>query len=282
MARVLVTGAGGFVGRRLQAALRGGEHEVVALTRADGDIRNPKTFSKLKTCAHVFHLAASSSVAESWKDPAACYETNVIGTARVIDYCRRTGATLTFVSTYLYGAPDRLPIDEEAEVRPRNPFEVSKLLAEGLCRFHSQTTGQPAYIIRPFDLYGPGQHPESLTSRLIAQARAGERIIVEDLAPRRDYLYIDDFISGLMATMMPSEGCRVFNFGAGHSYSVREVVATIQQAAGTDLPVACENGNGPHEIEEVRADYRRARQELYWNPSTPFARGIKQTLENGT
>ncbi|MFN2302091.1 MAG: NAD-dependent epimerase/dehydratase family protein, partial [Gammaproteobacteria bacterium] len=91
--------------------------------------------------------------------------------------------------------------------------------------------------------------------------------------------YIDDFISGLMATMMPGEGCRIFNFGSGHSYSVRDVVETIQQAAGTDLPVTCENKIRPNEIEDVRADNRRARHVLYWNPSTPFARGIKQTLE---
>lgn len=282
MTEILVTGAGGFVGQRLVRALAAAEFQVRALTHAYGDIADPATFSKLSPADHVFHLAARTYVPDSWKYPTAFHRTNVIGTACTIDYCRQHGAALTFVSSYLYGAPDHLPIDEQAPVRIFNPYALSKHLAEQLCAFHAETTGQPVNIVRPFNIYGPGQRDDFLIPKIIAQVRTAQSIKVENLEPRRDYLYVDDFVAGLVATLQSRDGYRVFNFGSGRSLSVREVIDTIQSVAQTNLPVTSEEKVRPNEIADICADTRWARSQLGWHPRTSFADGIRSTVMHGS
>lgn len=281
MARILVTGAAGFIGRALVRALKSADHQVTALSRVDGDVADPATWARLPPTHHVFHLAGRTYVPDSWNDPAGFVRTNVGGTERALDYCSTHRAHLVFVSGYVYGVPARLPITEDDPVRPNNPYAEAKAQAEQACALHSERTPLPVTIVRPFNVFGPGQRRDFLIPAIVEQVRAGGTIRVKDLKPRRDYVFIDDIVDALMRTIERPGGHRVFNVGSGISYSVEEVVNNIQSAAGTAVPV--ENTDAPrhNEIPDVRADITRAREQLGWTPRHTFAQGIARVLESG-
>jgi GDP-4-dehydro-6-deoxy-D-mannose reductase len=281
LARTLVTGAAGFIGRALTRTLAAAGHDVIALRHADGDVTETATWARLASAGHVFHLAARSYVPDSWRDPAGFHTTNVTGTARALDYCRNHGAHLVLASAYVYGVPQRLPIREDDPVAPNNPYAESKVAAERTCAAHAAATGLPVTVVRPFNVFGPGQRPEFLIPTILDQVRQGREIRVTDLAPRRDYVFLDDVVSALRCTMEKPDGYRVFNIASGVSHSVAEVIDTIQSVAGTHLPVVSEEMPRHNEIPDVRADIARAQTVLGWNPRYSFAEGIARMLDAG-
>jgi nucleoside-diphosphate-sugar epimerase len=278
MAKVLVTGATGFVGRALVPALTLAGHDVIALRRSDGDVTEGATWVRLPAVEHVFHLAGRSFVPESWRDPAGFLHANVSGTAQGLAYSRACGAHFVFVSGYLYGRPKRLPIQEDDPQEPNNPYALSKSLAEQICAFYALSMGMPVTVVRPFNIYGPGQRPEFLIPTIVDHVAKGTDIRVNDLEPRRDYVHLDDFAAALVRTIERPGEHHVVNIGSGMSYSVRDIVDAIQAAAGTQLVVVSSEQPRPNEIADVRADITRARIMLGWEPRVGFAEGIAQLV----
>jgi nucleoside-diphosphate-sugar epimerase len=278
MAKVLVTGAAGFLGRALVPTLALAGHEVLALRRSDGDVSEQATWARLPAVEHVFHLAARSYVPDSWRDPPGFLHTNVSGTARGLEYCRANGAHFVFISGYLYGRPTRLPIEEDDPQEPNNPYALSKFLAERICAFYATSMELPVTLVRPFNVYGFGQRTEFLIPTILDQVRKGDVIRVNDLAPRRDYVCLDDLVAALVLAIERPGGYRVFNIGSGVSYSVRDIIDLIQTAAGTRLPVVSSEEPRPNEIPDVRADITRARTILGWEPRYNFAEGIERLV----
>src|SRR2546426_4125403 len=236
MARILVTGADGFVGRALVRSLARDGHGVIALGRSAGDVAEATTWADLPPVDHVCHLAARSYVPDSWRDPAGFVHTNMLGTTRALDHCRAHGAHCVYVSGYLYGVPKRLPIREDDPLEPNNPYALSKYLAEQVCAFYAASFGLSVTILRPFNVFGAGQRGEFLIPTILDQIRKGETIRVKDLAPRRDYVFLDDLVSALSRAIASPAGHRAFNIGSGISYSVQDIIDVAQQVAGTRLP----------------------------------------------
>lgn len=283
MKRVLVTGAAGFIGRRLCQLLKLSGHYVVELTSADGDISVPATLEQFCNTGvdFIFHLAGRTYVPDAWREPADFQRVNVMGTLNVLELCRVKGVPLTYVSAYVYGIPARLPISEDDRAVPNNPYALSKLMAESLCQFYADSFDVPVTIIRPFNIFGPGQKEHFLIPEIISQVEAGQPIHLKDLTPRRDYVYLDDLVDALILTMEPECGCRVFNIGSGSSLSVAEIVESIQSVAGTSLPVVSEEQPRVNEISDVYADIGRAGNELHWRPRHSFEEGIRKMMVNG-
>lgn len=281
VSKVLVTGASGFIGRALVAALERKGHEVVRLTSKDGEIDDPNKFKKLSNIGvlWVFHLAGRTYVPESWEDPLGFCRVNVLGVANVLEFCRTQGIPITYVSSYLYGEPESLPITENSPVRPNNPYALSKWLAEQICEFYSAVHGLPIIVIRPFNVYGVGQDELFLIPSVVRQALFGDAITVKDLQPRRDYVYLDDLVEALMLTMGKPDGYRVYNIGSGMSLSVREIIDVIQAVAHTNKKVVCTNVTRPNEINDVVADISRVRQDLGWYPRHSFSDGIRKIIQ---
>jgi nucleoside-diphosphate-sugar epimerase len=273
-----VTGASGFIGRALCQSLRLQGYEVVELTGADGDIAEPATLSHIKPVQHVFHLAGRTFVPESWTDPSGFYRVNVLGTANVLNFCRKHGARLTFISAYVYGVPERLPVSEKCVPRPNNPYALSKHLAEQVCAFYADQHGMDVTVVRPFNIFGPGQKAHFLIPRIISQVRERKTIRVKDLAPRRDYIYIDDLVDALTKTLSGPGGYDVFNIGSGISLSVRELIAAIQSVAGTGLSVVSEDEVRSNEINDVYADTSKAQELLGWTPNLTFHQGVEKMI----
>ena len=278
MTRILVTGASGFIGRALCRSLRSRGYELVELSRRDGDISEPATLSNIAPVQRVFHLAGRTFVPDSWKDPLGFHKINMLGTANILDYCRLHGARLTFVSAYLYGLPDRFPVWEQCAPRPNNPYALSKYLAEQVCEFYAAYHSVDVTVIRPFNIFGPGQKEHFLIPHIVTQAIARQTIHVKDLTPRRDYIYIDDLVDALVKTLGGPGGYHVINIGSGKSLSVRELIDVIQHALGTELPVVSESVVRPNEIADVYADIGKAQGLLGWAPSLSFQQGIERMM----
>jgi nucleoside-diphosphate-sugar epimerase len=278
LARILVTGGSGFIGTPLVRELRK-SHEVLALSRDAGDIAEPGTLEQVKPVEHVFHFAGRTFVPDSWKDTAGFMSTNVLGTANVIAYCRRVRAPLTFASAYVYGKPERLPIAEDARPKPNNPYALSKYLAEQLCEFAAAYDGLRVTVIRPFNIYGPGQPEHFLIPTIIRQLKAGGPIRVMDLAPRRDYLHVDDLVRLLTSTVAgKGKSYCLVNAGSGESRSVREIIDIVQEIAGTSLDVLDEGKPRHQELDDVRADVSLAAREFGWKPTTSLRVGIERLI----
>jgi nucleoside-diphosphate-sugar epimerase len=256
--------------------LRG--HEVEELSGRDGDIAEPATLSRVGQVRHVFHLAGRTFVPDSWKDPLGFQRVNVLGTANVLEFCREHGARLTFVSAYLYGVPERLPVSEACVPRPNNPYALSKHMAEQVCAFYAAHHGIDVTVIRPFNIFGPGQKAHFLIPQIVGQVRQRQTVHVKDLAPRRDFIYIDDLVDAVVKTLRGPSGYNVFNIGSGSSLSVRELIAAIQSVAGTELPVISEAEVRSNEIDDVYADTSKAQGLLGWTPNITFQQGIEKMI----
>ena len=279
MSRVLISGATGFIGSAFTRIASDLPLEFVSMSSADGDVSEQATWDRMQDVETVLHLAGRSFVPDSWDYPQDFLETNVMGTEQALEYCRKRGARLVFISSYLYGIPETLPVQEQHAVKPNNPYALSKHLAERTCEFYSDFYNVPVTILRPFNIFGPGQRQEFLVPKIINQVAQGEAVSVYDLTPSRDYLYIDDLVEAMLKSLQPWDGLRVFNVGSGISYSVEEIIALVQQAAGTTLAVHSEKVSRENEIQDVRADISAISDALGWQPRTDFIDGIKQILD---
>ena len=243
MNRILVTGSGGFIGRALVEFLQSYSYDVVAIGSKDGDIACRETLAGLEKndFIRVYHLAGKTFVPDSWNDSLSFYKTNVLGSANVLEYCKSHGVPLTFISAYVYGDPISLPITENSQVLPNNPYALSKYMAEEACKFYSSVYNLPVMTIRPFNVYGIGQNSNFLIPSIINQVLNEKVVKVSDLVPRRDYVYLKDLLSALLVTLDIKKGYHVYNVGSGYSLSVKEVIDIIQGIAGTKKEIISGN-----------------------------------------
>jgi nucleoside-diphosphate-sugar epimerase len=156
---------------------------------------------------------------------------------------------------------------------------MSKHIAEQMCRFYAAYYNVNIAIVRPFNVYGPGQKSHFLVPSILRQIRQGVMIKVKDLAPRRDYIYVDDVVSALVRTMNQSDGYYAVNIGSGKSLSVGDVISIAQAIEGTALPVHEEREVRVNEIPDVYADIAEAWKILQWKPRVEFASGIERMLQ---
>lgn len=278
--RILVTGATGFVGRALVCRLQEAGHAVIGIGSRDADLRQRGSLASHAgsgvTC--VVHLAGRSFVPDSWADPGGFVDTNVGGTSNVLEFCRQSGARLVYVSAYIYGVPERLPVDEAAIVRPNNPYAQSKHLAEQLCSFYAKQFSVAVTVLRPFNIYGPGQDARFLIPTIVRQAFEEAEIRVRDLAPKRDFVYVDDVAVAIEKTLARDAGFAIFNVASGTSVSVGDIIDTVQSLLGTRKPVTVEGGPRHNEIADVVGDTSLASAELGWRPAVALSDGIARIL----
>lgn len=278
---VLVTGATGFIGRHLVDALSRQGLSVYPFSKTLGfDVLKKKSFDVFKNNGIdvVFHLAGETFVPDSWERPEDFYMTNITGTQNTLSFCLEEKARLIYISGYIYGIPQYLPIDENHPVNPNNPYAHSKWQAEELCRSYVKEKGVKVVILRPFNIYGENQDERFLIPSILKQIKIKGYIELNDDKPKRDYLYILDFIEACVLVL--NYGCdfNIFNIGYGISFSVREIVETIIECFGKRIEWTSLGLERKHEIPETVADYQRINKALGWKPKFSLKDGIGDIL----
>lgn len=277
---IIVSGATGFLGSRLCEMLVQQGKKVVPLSSSMGDISGNDWWSKIPNgdIEHFYHCAGETFVPNSWNDPLKYVRVNALGTGSALEFCRARKSSLTYVSAYVYGSDVRNPISESSVPKPNNPYALSKRMGEELCEFYAANFGVSVCVVRPFNIYGPGQKDNFLVPFIISQVKEGREIRVKDLEPKRDYIYIDDVVSCIIKSASSKE-FNIFNAGTGRSVSVKELIDAIQAAAGTSLPVVSENTVRSNEISDTVADITKAETILGWKPSFSLNDGISRILK---
>lgn len=257
---ILVTGAKGFIGTYLVRRLKKEGHCVFEHEHSKGDLVNKETMNQYADVAMdvVYHMAAKTYVTESWEKPSLYISNNNSMLINVLEYCREKKAKMVFMSTYLYGEPEYLPIDEEHKCVANTPYHLCKKIGEDICEFYSRNFGMDIIAIRPFNVYGKGQNREFLLPKVYEQviSQKIEKIEVFNLTPKRDYVYVEDLVEALYRIIPCINGYKIYNVGAGKSYSVKEVIDIIQQELGTEKKIVEKFSERKNEVMDCVADIR--------------------------
>jgi GDP-4-dehydro-6-deoxy-D-mannose reductase len=281
MSRILLTGATGFIGRHLAPRLRAARHEVVEVNSRSGDVTEEATWARFPVAEVVIHLAGKSFVPDSWDDSVGFINCNLTGIVCALNYCKAHQAKLVFLSSYLYGNPETLPIPETAPLVANNPYSLSKKLAEEVCRFYAEKFDVGMTIFRPSNVYGAGQRQSFLIPSVIEQVNRGDVIRVRDLEPKRDYLYVGDLVEVIAMAVDLRYSFNILNVGSGSSHSVAEVIQTIQDLKGTSLPIHSSDERRRDEVMDSVVDITAVKQILGWSPKWTLSQGIAAMLGRG-
>lgn len=278
MCKILVTGHSGFIGQALANRLLQKGYDVLGCSRTNGhDVAKSDWAADVQgsDVRHCFHLAAASYVPDSWVKPTLFYQTNTMGTQHVLQFCAQHKIPMTYVSAYLYGMPEYLPIDEAHPLKPNNPYAHSKALAEGFCTFYREQFGLDVHIVRPFNVYGYGQAPQFLIPKILRSLLADMPLTLQDITPKRDFIYVDDVIDALLLFLSQSPKQHVFNLGMGKSHSVYDVALAASRVTGKPLQLECTNTPRPNEIQDTVANIHAMEQIFGWVPKVTLEQGLQ-------
>jgi len=289
--RVFVTGAGGFVGRRLVARLRDDGHTVEAADlELDVTQAGPlaAAFEQFAADA-VVHLAAVSSVAASWRDPAVCFRVNYLGTRSLLEAVERgvPGARVLLIgSADQYGTtPAGAAIaDESTPLRPVSPYARSKAAAEQLGSL-AALRGCDVVRVRAFTHTGPGQADVFVASsfaRQIAEislGRAEAHLRVGNLDSVRDFLHVDDVIEAYSKLLDPGVPADVYNVASGSGVAIRDVLDQLLALGGVEARIEVD-ADRYRPTDQLIGDAARLRAASGWAPTISLRDTLSALLED--
>jgi len=307
--RVVVTGAGGFIGSHLTERLvnlgasttaflrynsrseAGLLDECPAAVRSEihmvwGDLRDPDNVRKaLQGADVVFHLGALVGIPYSYESPRQYVDANVLGTLNVLEAVRagQAGRMVQTSTSEVYGTPIYTPIDEKHPLQGQSPYSATKIGADKLAESFWRTYKLPVATLRPFNTFGPRQSARAILPTIIRQALKGSEIRLGSLTPIRDMNYVGDTVDGFIRIASSDAALgRVVNIGSGLGLTVGEMVEGVSTALGKKITVV----NDPDrmrpqssEVEALIADATLAKQLFGWSSVTPFEDGLKRTIE---
>ncbi|MDD5593716.1 MAG: SDR family NAD(P)-dependent oxidoreductase [Candidatus Margulisbacteria bacterium] len=307
--KVLVTGAGGFIGSNLVEELVKSGVRVKALVHYNssndwgniealpkpirdeleifaGDIRDAFAMQQcVKGCSVVFHLAALIGIPYSYVAPEAYVDTNIKGTLNMLQAALANNVE-KFVQTSTsetYGTAIYTPIDEKHPLQGQSPYSASKIGADKIAESYHLSFGLPVATIRPFNTYGIRQSARAVIPTIIAQALTKDKIKLGSLTPVRDLTFVKDTVRGFIkiAEADSSVG-EVINIGSGFGITIKELVDKILAIVGQQVEVVCDEARVRPEKSEVRqliADNRKAGKLVGWQPGLSLEAGLGQTVE---
>lgn len=308
--KVLVTGAGGFIGSHLVEALLAGSAEVRAFVRYNGrsdwgmlsdlpaetlksieviagDIRDPFFVRKaVAGCDYVFHLAALIGIPYSYVAPSDYVAVNVQGTVNVLEACRQEGtARIVHTSTSeVYGTARYVPIDEQHPLQGQSPYSASKIGADKMAESYYNSFGLPVVTVRPFNTFGPRQSARAFIPTVISQALIGDKITMGSLEPVRDMTFVKDAAQGFITVGLTDEVVgQVVNLGVGDGDTIGTMTRTILKILGKDdMPIEQDPKRvrpAKSEVMRLISDNTRARDICGWQPEYTLEQGLAETVE---
>jgi UDP-glucuronate 4-epimerase len=305
--RILITGGAGFIGYHLAAKLQDENHDITLLDNfnsfydpevkrrnvRDLQARAParlyevdildaaglrRVFEETRP-ETVVHLAAWAGVRPSLENPSLYAMVNVTGTANLLEAARQ-GDVSCFIfgsSSSIYGGSERLPFSEDDPAdRPISPYAATKRAGELLCYTYSCNYGMNITCLRFFTVYGPRQRPEMAIHKFARLILEGKEIpVFGDGGSRRDYTFVDDIITGIVAAVRANPRFEIINLGESRTTALLELVSQLEtvlqrKAALRYLPAQ------PGDMETTYADIEKARRILGYAPATPIEEGIRR------
>jgi dTDP-glucose 4,6-dehydratase len=306
--RILVTGGAGFISSNVvRHLLANTPYEVVsldALTYAGslenlvdvmgherlefvhGDIRDAALVRDLVAEVDVIvNAAAESHVEKSIEEGASEFvTTNVEGTQILLDAIREAPVErfLLISSSEVYGTAEHAPMDEEHPLNARSPYAATKAGGDRLAYAYYLTYGLPVVIVRPFNNYGPRQHPEKVIPRFITQALAGEALTVHgDGHASRDWLWVDDHAEALEALIeapLDKVAGEVVNVATGVDISVAEIARLVLDAVGNPDATITRVRERPGQVDRHIGSTAKMERLTGWRARTGFADGLERTV----
>lgn len=305
MAKVLVTGAGGFIGSHLAERLVADGHTVRAMVHynamgsrgwldrsplADqmevvfGDIAQAESVDQAcQDVSTIFHLAALIGIPYSYRAPSAYVDTNIQGTLNVLQAARRYGCERVLVTSTseVYGTARTVPIAEDHPLQGQSPYSASKIGADKIAESFHLSFELPVTTVRPFNTFGPRQSARAIIPTIISQLSQGQRIRLGNLTPTRDLNFVDNTVDGFIAAATPAAIGRAINFGSGREISIGALAALIAELMGRPLDIEEDRQRlrpAASEVERLLADCTQARELLGWQPTVTLEQGLERTI----
>ncbi|MCD4706336.1 MAG: dTDP-glucose 4,6-dehydratase [Candidatus Sabulitectum sp.] len=249
-----------------------------------GDICDPTVVREaMASCNGVVNFAAETHVDRSIDDPASFVRTDVEGVRVLLEEFKKDKTRKVFlqISTdEVYGSVEEGRSGEEDPLDPRSPYSASKAGGELLAMSYFTTFDVPVTVTRASNNYGPHQYPEKLIPLFVTNAFEGERLpLYGDGGNMRDWLFVTDHCSALVAAIEKGRPGRVYNIGAGQEMTNKEVTFAILEATGADPALVRFVKDRPGHDRRYAVDILRSREELGWRPETDFATGIALTVD---
>ena len=278
--KIAITGSDGFVGSHLISLLKHHtEVEIVCLDLSNGiDVCDWDQIKHIQVDL-VIHLANKSYVPDSYQDPTSFYKVNVMGTLNMLELARMNQARFIYFSSYVYGHPQYLRIDEQHPIAAFNPYATTKVMCEEMCRGYARDFKVPVAIFRPFNIYGKGQNLLFLLPLMANQIKEDAKIQIRDDRPKRDYIHISDVVRAVefMSFCEWPSLFEIYNLGTGISYSVKEVAQMLIQYSGNSIEYLASGEQRPNEVLDTIANINKL-ENLGWKPEVSIEEGLKDLL----
>jgi NAD dependent epimerase/dehydratase len=305
--RVLITGAGGFIGSHLterlvelgastrvlvhynalgtwgwldQSAARN-QIEVIA-----GDVCDRGSVQQaMQEVEIVFHLAALIAIPYSYHAPASYIRTNIEGTLNILQSARELGVErVVHTSTSeVYGTARYVPIDEAHPLRGQSPYSASKIGADKIAEAFHLSFNVPVVTVRPFNTFGPRQSARAVIPAIITQALTGEVVHLGNLHPTRDLNFVANTVDGFVLAATAADGVgQTINLGSGSEISIGDLVKLIARLIDKPLELECAAERvrpEASEVERLVADNTLARNVLGWEPRLSLEEGLQVTID---
>lgn len=307
--KVLVTGAGGFIGSHLVDALlvlgakvkafvrynSRGDPGLLKFVAADnlrqvtliaGDLRDLAGLTEaMRGVDIVYHLGALIAIPYSYVHPLEVVESNVMGTLNVLLAAREAGVKrLVHTSTSeVYGTALQVPIGENHPLRGQSPYSASKIGADMLAESFFRSFDLPLVTLRPFNTYGPRQSARAVIPTIISQALRNSHIWLGNLAAKRDLTYISDTVAGFIKAGETAgiEG-ETINLGTGSEISVKDLAELIISLIGRPVEIKLDESRlrpEKSEVQRLLSDNRLAQLRLGWHPQIDLETGLRTTIQ---
>jgi len=306
--KVLVTGAGGFIGSHLVETLLKQKAEVTALARYTssgkagwleylpekakkslhiiyGDIRDPDICRKaVEGNDYIFHLAAQIAIPYSYIAPRDFLTVNALGTSNMLAAAKEAKIKkfLHVSSSEVYGTAQYVPIDERHPQVGQSPYSASKIAADKMVESFHLSFGLPTVTIRPFNCYGPRQSGRAIIPTIILQALHGNVIRLGNITTRRDMNYVTDIVDGMIAACFTKATTgKTVNLATGRDYSIEEIVALVGQIMGKKLSIRSEKRRirpDKSEVLRLQGDNHLARKLFRYKPKFHLKNGLIDTI----
>lgn len=305
--KILVTGAGGFIGSHLAERCVELGYNVKAFVRYNSknhwgwleyskfkneldiiaaDIRDyDSVLNALKNCSTVLHLAALIAIPYSYISPLAYIKTNIEGTYNVLQAAKilEVENILITSTSETYGTAQYTPVDEKHPLVGQSPYSASKIAADQLAISYHRSFGLPVKIIRPFNTYGPRQSARAVIPTIINQILSRKKKIkLGSIHPTRDLTYVKDTVEGFLAVAQSGKSIgEVINIGMNSEISIKNLTKLIAELMNVEIEIAIEKERlrpEKSEVERLRSDTKKAKELLGWSPKYTLESGLKETI----